>query len=290
MRYVEPVFRPPSEADSYILQATIGCSWNHCTYCAMYRNKQYRVRPLAETLKDIACARDTFGPGVRRVFVADGDALAMDMAHWVPILQALREAFPHLTRVSAYATARNVLEKTEPELQSLRELGLSLLYMGPESGDDPTLKAIAKGASFDDHVRAAAKARAAAINQSLIFLLGIAGTDRSQEHARASAALTTAMDPRYVSLLTVTVLENTPLFQLQTKRRFQVPPLDGLLEEIRLFIEEARPQNAVFRTNHASNYLPLAGRLPRDRDKLLSVIQAARRGEVRLRAEHERGL
>src|SRR5690606_32348958 len=160
MRYEGAIYRPPSEANSYILQATIGCSWNHCTYCDMYRDKQYRVRDAAETLEDIAVAGSAYGSQVDKVFVADGDALVLTLDQWEPILRNLRETFPRLRRVSAYATARNLNEKTDAELKQLREWGLSLLYIGPESGDDITMKRIAKGASFSEHVSAANKAHA----------------------------------------------------------------------------------------------------------------------------------
>src|SRR5664279_5184994 len=161
VRYDEPLFRPPSEADSFILQATLGCSWNACTYCAMYRGKRFQVRPLDQVLTDIAAAGAQFAGEVRHVFVADGDPLGMALEHWEPILLALAAAFPRLRRVSTYATARNLLEKAPQELKRLRELGLSLLYIGPESGDDATLRRIAKGASAGDHVEAARKAREA---------------------------------------------------------------------------------------------------------------------------------
>src|SRR6266508_3402335 len=134
MRYEEPVFRPPSEAESLILQATVGCSWNHCTYCAMYREKSYRVRPLAELIADVRLAGRECGTEVTRLFVSDGDALGMELGHWEPLLLACREAFPRLRRVSAYATALNVAAKSDAELRRLRELGLSLLYVGPETG------------------------------------------------------------------------------------------------------------------------------------------------------------
>ena len=179
MRYDEPLFRPPSEADSFILQATLGCSWNACTYCAMYRGKRYTVRPLDEVLADIAEAGARFADEVRHVFVADGDPLGMATEHWEPILRALAAAFPRLRRVSTYATARNLLEKTPEELQRLRELGLSLLYIGPESGDDATLRRIAKGADAAAHVEAARKAREAGMEQSLIFPAG-RGRSRAQ--------------------------------------------------------------------------------------------------------------
>jgi len=290
VRYVEPLFRPPSEADAYILQATLGCSWNHCTYCAMYRDKSFRVRELEQTLADVRLAGESFGERVDKVFVADGDALVMGLDHWGPILEACRVAFPRLRRVSAYATALNLLEKSPAELRRLRALGLRLLYVGPESGDDVTLKRIAKGAGFAEHVKAARHAREAGLKLSVIFLLGAGGVDRSAEHARASARLASAMDPRFVSLLTLTVIPGTPLARQQASGRFQLPDQPGLLTELRSFVAEAEPTDAIFRTNHASNYLPLAGRLPRDRPRLLALLDAALRGEIPLRPEWVRGL
>lgn len=292
--YEGPVYRPPSEADSLILQATIGCSWNRCTYCAMYRHKQYRERPLQDVISEIERVAEAVNRSeireVRRVFVGDGDALNLPMESWRRLLGALNTAFPRLTRVSCYATARNLLDKTSVELGELRERGLKLLYIGPESGDDATLKAIAKGASFADHVEGARRAREAGLQQSLIFLLGAAGSGRSLEHARAAGRLTTEMDPRYVSLLTLTVVPNTPLHTLTARGRFQVPPVTELLEEIRAFLLAANPKSAVFRSNHASNYLPLSGRLPRDRQLLLEALELAAAGDIPLRPEWMRGL
>ncbi len=290
VRYHEPLFRPPSEADSFILQATLGCSWNACTYCAMYRGKRYQVRPLHDVLADISEARARFAEGVRHVFVADGDPLGMDLGQWEPILLALTASFPRLRRVSTYATARNLLEKSPDELRRLRELGLSLLYIGPESGDDPTLRRIAKGASAAEHVEAARKAREAGLEQSLIFLLGAGGRERSEAHARASGHLATAMDPRFLSTLTLTVIPGTPLSKLEHQGRFELPEVPELLTELRWFIEEAHPSAAIFRSNHASNYLPIGGRLPRDRAAILAAIDAALAGQVPLRPEWARGL
>ncbi|HJV39173.1 MAG TPA: radical SAM protein [Geothrix sp.] len=290
MRYDEPLFRPPSEADSFILQATLGCSWNACTYCAMYRGKRYRERPLEDVLTDIAEAGARFAEEVRHVFVADGDPLGMAMDRWEPTLRALAAAFPRLRRVSTYATARNLLGKAPGELKRLRELGLSLLYLGPESGDEATLHRIAKGATAEEHVEAARRAREAGMDQSLIFLLGAGGRDRSEAHARASGRLATAMDPRFLSTLTLTVVPHTPLAALEDQGRFELPDPRGLLMELRWFLEEARPGNAVFRSNHASNYLPIGGRLPRDREAMLTAIDAALEGKVPLRPEWARGL
>src|SRR5262249_8069260 len=179
MRYEGRIFRPPSEADAYILQATIGCSWNHCTYCDMYRDKTFRVRELTETLEDLDGAAAEACAHVEKIFVADGDALVMGREHWIAILDRARQRFPRLRRVSCYAMARNVLAKTDAELRELREAGLSLLYIGPESGDDLTLKRIAKGDDATAHVEAARRAHAAGMHLSVIALLGIA-MDRSE--------------------------------------------------------------------------------------------------------------
>lgn len=289
MRYEGKLYRPPSEADSYILQATIGCSWNHCTYCDMYRKKTFRVRPLDDVLFDLELARRTHGPGIDKIFVADGDALVLPMDHWLPLLARARELFPMLRRVSAYAMARNVNEKSDDDLARLRDAGLSLLYIGPESGDDPTLKRIAKGDTFAGHVAAAAKAHRAGMQLSVIALLGIA-MERSHEHAVETARLVTEMDPAYFSALTVTVVPGTPLATLQKRGRFEVPAIKALLGELRTMVAEARPTNAVFRTNHASNYLPLAGRLPHDAARIVATLDAALDGRIRLRPEHARGL
>jgi radical SAM superfamily enzyme YgiQ (UPF0313 family) len=290
VRYDEPLFRPPSEADSFILQATLGCSWNACTYCAMYRGKRYQVRPLEQVLADIAEAGARFPEEVRHVFVADGDPLGMALDHWEPVLLALAAAFPRLRRVSTYATARNLLEKSPQELKRLRELGLSLLYIGPESGDDLTLRRIAKGADAADHVEAARKAREAGLEQSLIFLLGAGGRERSEAHARASGRLASAMDPKFLSTLTLTIVPGTPLSKLEAQERFELPTVPELLQELRWFVEEAHLSAGIFRSNHASNYLPIGGRLPRDREAILAATDAALAGRVPLRPEWARGL
>ena len=291
MRYEGKIFRPPSEAHSYILQATIGCSWNHCTYCDMYRDKPtFRVRDLDQTLEDIDLAVSEYGSNISKVFVADGDALIMPTEHWLAILGRLRQRFPRLRRVSAYAMARNVLEKSVDELQQLRAAGLSLLYIGPESGDDVTLERIAKGDTYAEHVSAAERARAAGMALSVIFLLGAGGVERSQEHAVESARLATAMDPRFLSALTLTVIPGTPLAKLEARGRFVLPPIEALLTELRTLIGESAPSEAIFRTNHASNYLPLEGRLPRDRDRLVQLLDDALAGRIPLRPEWSRGL
>jgi radical SAM superfamily enzyme YgiQ (UPF0313 family) len=289
MRYEGKLYRPPSEADAYIVQATIGCSHNLCTYCDMYRDKQFRVRDLDEVLEDIGAAGRAYGRA-EKVFVADGDALIMDTQRWLTILAACREAFPRLRRVSCYATAENVLEKTPEELRSLREAGLKMLYIGPESGDDVTLKRIVKGGTFDDHVEAARKAHDAGMRISAIVLLGAGGVDRSEAHARETARLISEMDPEYVGALTLTVIPGTPQARMEEKGKFELPAIPRLLGEMRTIVELAEPTQAVFRTNHASSYLPIAGELPRDRDRILHAIDLALEGEIPLKPEYLRGL
>ncbi|MDB4977167.1 MAG: Oxygen-independent coproporphyrinogen oxidase, Fe-S oxidoreductase [Myxococcaceae bacterium] len=290
MRYEGQIYRPPSEADAYILQATVGCSWNACVYCDMYRDKRFRVRALDETLADLAEAKQRFGDHVRKLFVADGDALILGLDHWLPLLHAARASFPRLARVSCYAMARNILEKSLAELVQLREAGLTRLYIGPESGDDVTLKKIAKGSTFDEHVQAAERAHAAGLELSMIVMLGVAGVARSEEHALQTAALVTAMDPEFLAALTTTVLPSTPLSQLVARDKFRLPSMEQMFTELRTIVDTARPTRCVFRTNHASNYLPLAGELPRDRQRIVKTIDAALEGRVALRPESARRL
>lgn len=290
MRYEGKIYRPPSEADAWILQATVGCSHNLCTYCDMYRDKSFRTRPLSDLLAEVELAREALGPGVEKVFVADGDALVMPLETWLPLLEAIRAAFPRLRRVSCYATAMNALEKTPAELSALADAGLALLYMGPESGDPATMKRIVKGSGFDEHVEAAQRAHAAGLKLSAIFLLGAGGVARSAEHAEASARLATAMDPEFLAALTLTVVPETPLARLEAKGGFELPDVAGLLGELRTFVAGCEPSDALFRTNHASNYLPLGGRLPRDRERIVAVLDAALEGEVPLRPDWARGL
>ncbi len=289
MRYEGKLYRPPSEAYSYILQATIGCSHNLCTYCDMYRDKTFRVRELSETLEDIELARRRH-PNTEKVFVADGDALILSVQDWLTILDALNKAFPRLRQVSCYAMAENVLEKSEQELKTLREAGLALLYIGPESGDEKTLKRIVKGASYADHAEAATRAHAAGMKISVIMLLGAGGVDRSAEHAKASARLITEMDPEYLAALTLTIVPNTPMARLVAKGGFTLPDPLAMLGELRVMVAECQPSDALFRTNHASNYLPTGGRLPADRDDIVATIDAALAGKLKLRDERRRGL
>ena len=291
MRYIGKVYRPPSEADAYLLQATVGCSWNKCTYCDMYRDKpKFSLRNLDEVLEDMHMAAAQAGNRIQKLFVMDGDAFCMPMEHWRAILKLADTLYPMLRRVSCYAMARNILEKSQEEMNELQRLGLKQLYIGPESGDDVTLKKIAKGSTAADHIEAAQKAKIAKMKTSVIFLLGAGGTLRSEEHAHASAKLATAMDPDFLSALTLTVVPNTPIHRLEESGKFTLPDIHQLLRELRIFLAESKPTNALFRTNHASNYLPLGGTLPQDAPQMLQMIDLALDGAIPLRNERMRGL
>lgn len=255
----------------------------------MYRGKEYRERNLHELYEDLAEAARAY-PDVKKVFVADGDPLAMDTSRWLQILHAVRDHFPRLRRVSTYATANNVLEKSLEELTQLREAGLSLLYIGPESGDAVTLKRIVKGGTFEDHAEAAKKAHAAGMKLSVIMLLGAGGVDRTRQHAHETARLVTEMDPEFLSALTLTIIPGTPISRMMEKGKFELPSIPDLLRELRTIVAESEPTSTIFRTNHASNYLPIEGRLPRDRYNIVHTIDSALKGKIPLRPEYWRAL
>ena len=289
MRYQEPVFRPPSEANSYLLHVSYGCTHNKCTYCAMYRTKRFSVRPLEEVLEDIEVAKTALA-GTRRVFLLDGDALTLATKRLVPVLETLRDAFPELQRVGAYANAGSVLNKTDEELRQLAALKLRIGYLGLESGDPETNQSIVKGASIDEQVEAVRRAQANGIKMSVMVLLGVAGRARSREHAIATGEVLSRMNPRYIGCLCVTPVPGTPLYDDFDAGRFELLEPEATLEELRLILEHTRVSGAVFRANHASNYLPVGGRLPADRERLLGMIEAAQRGEISLKPEYLRGL
>ena len=287
--YDQPVFRPPSEAESLILQVTLGCSHNRCTFCSMYRMKKFRVKSPARVRADIAAARQVLGAGVPRIFLADGDAMCLSARRLGEILGELDEAFPRLQRVGIYANARDVLAKSDAELQELRRRKLKIIYLGLESGDDETLARIEKGATVDEIVSAARRARAAGIATSVMVLIGLAGRARSLEHARASAAAINRMEPTYSALLTYTPVPGSPLADEIDRGTFELPgPLDSI-REIREFLAGLECRT-YFTCNHASNYLPLTGRLPGAKHDLLALLDAALAGALPLKPEVLRGL
>lgn len=289
IQYHPPLFRPPSEADSLILQATLGCSHNRCTFCGMYRTKRFRPRPLVELKQEIAWVREVAGDDVRRVFLADGDAMCLSARRLRSILEPLNRAFPHLQRVSAYANARDLLGKTPEALVELHRAKLRLIYMGLESGDPATLERVGKGATPAELVAAVQRAHAAGITTSVMVLIGLAGRERSLVHARASAAVLNAMQPGFTALLTYTPVPGTP-FQEQIERGLlTLPSARESLAEIRELLAGLTCRTT-FTCNHASNYLPLRGKLPTDRERLLALLDAALANRLPLKPEHLRGL
>ncbi len=289
LAYDPPLFRPPSEADSLILQVTLGCSHNRCTFCSMYRTKRFRIRPLDELRAEIAGARRLLGPEVPRVFLADGDAFCLSARRLVPILDALGEAFPRLRRVGVYANARDVLRKTDVELAELRARKLGIVYLGLESGDDAVLAAIEKGATAEEMVLAAVRARSAGIATSVMVLVGLAGREGSLAHARRSAEAVNRMSPTYTSLLTYTPVPGSPLFERVRRGELVLPsPLESL-EEIRELVRGLSCETHLS-CNHASNWLPLRGRIPGSREAILRALDDAIAGRIPLRPESLRGL
>lgn len=289
--YEEPVFRPPSEARSLILQLTVGCSWNRCTYCAMYRGKEYRVRPVAEVLAEVRTAAEAT-LGVRRVFLADGDALAAPTEDLERVLAEIRDRLPSVTRVGIYADSRSIIDKGVEGLERLRQLGLGIVYFGPETGDPETLKAIHKGTTVDRQLAACRVAGEAGLKLSAMVLLGLAGNAGSERHARATGRFLVTAAPNYAAALTVTPVPGTELQTAVEDGSFELPDRWGMLQELVWMLEEMADYRGLFHANHASNYLPLKLRMPRDREGAIELIRAVLRDrdESRLQPEWARGL
>jgi radical SAM superfamily enzyme YgiQ (UPF0313 family) len=289
MRYVGNIFRPPSEADSLLLQATIGCSHNRCTFCAMYRDKQFRVRPLEDVLEDIRLAREYHGPDIRRVFLCDGNALILPTPHLLRILTTLEQTFPDLQRVGVYANARDLISKSIEELKELVGHRLSLFYLGLESGSDAILRQIDKGATAAQMVAGVRHGMNAGLKASVIFLLGLGGRKQWRENAVESAKAVSQMNPNYLSALTVTVVPGTPLARQQKSGEFELPEPAEFAAELKLFLEQVDVKATVFRSNHASNYVPLEGRLPKDKERMVAELTEAIKLH-RFKPEYLRGL
>lgn len=289
MRYRGVVIRPPSEAESYILQVTYGCSHNACTFCPTYKGMRFQPRDLREIEEDIRMAARMM-PRTRRVFLGDGNALCLPTDRLLTILRLLKESFPFLERVGIYANGKDINEKSEDELRNLANLGMGIVYLGLESGDDEVLRRVRKLDSSGEMVQAILKAKECGMLTSVIVLLGLGGREGSLRHAELSARAVSVMNPHYLSALTLMLVPGTPLYRQWERGEFQMPDREGLLRELRHFIAHCEVDNCVFRTNHASNYLPLRGVLSRDRDRLLEIIDEASRRPEMLRPEYTRGL
>jgi len=276
IRYVQPVFRPPSEADSLILPVTNGCSWNRCTFCEMYTAPQKRFRPRdeAEVLESLRRCGEVYGDSVKRVFLADGDAMTLSVRRLATVLEAIRRQLPGVRRVSSYCLPRNVAKKSVEELRQLADLGLSLVYVGAESGDDEVLARVDKGETFESSRAALEKLGEAGIKRSVMILNGLGGEILSRQHAENSAALMNATQPEFLATLTVSF----PMGEARFREKFpQWEPLGivELMQEMEAFLSALELKRTVFRSDHASNWLILKGTLGADKERLLGELRAA---------------
>ena len=292
MRYEGNVFRPFSEANSYLLQCTVGCSHNKCTFCGMYKDRTYRIRSIDEIKTDIKMAGAYYGD-LEKVFLCDGDAVDMNMDALLDILKELYSTFPSLRHVGSYVGPQSALKKSAGELKELRDAGLTKAYLGVETGDGELLGEIKKGVNAEDMLKAGQRLVAAGINLSSMVLLGIAGRgENARQHAVATAEITNKMKPRYLAALTVTPVPNTPLFAKVRAGTFELPdPFETLLE-MKLMFENITIDNLKFVGAHASNYLPISGTLQKDREGMIAAVDEvlSSRDMSALRSEDMRGL
>ncbi len=289
MHYEGNCIRPPSEAYSILLQVTLGCSHNKCTFCGTYKDKRFSIKDDEIILSDILFA-SRYMKRQDRVFLMDGDALIIPQKRLVWILDRIKEHLPWVRRVGAYANAKSIRMKSSADLAELKKKGLGILYLGVETGDPELLKEIRKGTSAENLVRMGRKVREAGIKLSVTVLLGIAGRERSPRHARATGELLSAMDPNYVGALTVMLIPGTPLHDDYLSGKFVLPDERELLVELREMIQHTHLSRGLFFSTHASNYLPVKARLPKGKQQALDQIDAALRGEIGLREEWMRAL
>ena len=289
MRYYGAVYRPPSEAYSLIVQVTYGCSHNTCAFCSMYKEKRFALRPLEEVLEDFRIARQTYRH-VDKVFLADGDALVRKASELYTILDTIRELFPECERVTSYASPASIRIRTDEELQTLRAKGLTMVYMGLESGSDEVLKLMRKGHPAAEIIEMGQKVRRNGIALSVTAITGLGGPELLETHAIETAKAFNAMNPEYIGMLTLMVEHGTPLYDWVRDGKFQLLTQPQVLEETRLLVENLDSPGSVFRMNHASNYLVLKGTLNQDKEAMLRTIDAAEHDLSRLRPEAWRGL
>ena len=274
MRYEGTVYRPPSEAGSLLIQATIGCPHNRCAFCDLYKGTKYRARPLAEVLEDLRAAREAYGDGVRTIFLPDANTIQLATDDLVAICRAARELFPRLERVTVYGSARFIARKTLDELKRLRAAGLSRIHTGMESGDAEVLRRIKKGADPETIVRAGRMVREAGIEQSEYVLVGIGGRERWREHAVESARVLSAIDPEFIRLRTVIPRPGTPLFEEWKAGTFELLSAYEALAETRLFVENLDGCGMLL-SDHLSNFWDVHGKLPGDKDAMLAELDHA---------------
>lgn len=289
LHYSGAVYRPPSEAHSLIIQVTVGCSHNKCAFCNMYKAKQFAITPEEQVLSDLRWAREQYAH-VERFFLADGDALILPTERLLGILRTIRELFPECRRISTYASPKSILKKTPEELAALRAAGLEFAYLGLESGNDALLKKINKGVTAAQQIEAGQKLKSAGFTLSVTAINGLAGSNGDwQAHAKDTAAALNAMRPDFIALLTLRIYTGTPMAEWIERGELVMPTPMELIRESKLFLEHIDCPGAVFRSNHASNYLALAGTLNEDRARLIRQCEDALAGNAPLRKYVELG-
>ena len=290
MNYIGSIFRPPSEAYSLILQVTVGCSHNKCTFCGMYKEKNFKVKPIELIKSDLAEARRHY-KYVERIFFADGDALCLKTDKLLGLFELTRSVFPECKRMGLYSRALNILSKSEDELRNLKEAGLGIVYIGAESGSDEVLKRVNKGETVEEIIRAVHKAESCGIKTSVTFISGLGGKELMKEHAVETGEMISKMNASYVGLLTLLLDETSPLNSDVRKGTFvQLEPLE-VINELEMILENSNcTKETVFRSNHASNWLVLKGTLPKDKPNLLEQVRFAKENAKSLRHESYRRL
>ncbi len=291
MDYIGNIFRPPSEANSLLLQITIGCSHNKCTFCKMYKDKQFKVKSLKtieNDLKEVA----VYSNQIEKLFLMDGDALILKQSKLVEILNMINYYLPNLNRISTYGNSRSILLKSDKELSELKKLKLKMVYHGAESGCDNVLQRINKNSTRSDNINAGKKLKKAKIIQSVMVLLGIGGKKYSLEHAKNTATMLTEMDPEFVGALTLILVPETELYKRFINKEFILPDKFELLKELKTIIEYSDFTNCRFSSNHASNYLPVKINLPENKTEILTLINniIMQNNEGLLKPENLRGL
>jgi radical SAM superfamily enzyme YgiQ (UPF0313 family) len=289
MDYQGIIIRPPSEANSIILQVTRGCSHNKCTFCGTYKGVRFGIKPESIVEKDISFAAQ-YSKRQRRVFITDGDALILPQSYLKSLLYKIRKALPWITRIGLYGNAKSIQGKTLDELKALQQAGLGIVYMGLETGDDVTLEKIRKGVQAQTMVEMGKKVSDAGIKLSVTVLLGLAGPDRSQIHAEETGRALTAMDPNYVGALSLILLPGTPLGQDYEEGRFKLISPQEMLRELRIMMAHTDLTKGLFHANHASNYLPIKARFPKDKEATIGLIDQALAGRIALKPEFLRAL
>jgi len=292
MYYERMIIRPPSEANSFLLPVTTGCSHNKCTFCGTYLGVKFRIRPLKDIKQDIDRVAQNYSWSMRRVFLEEGDALICRQHRLVEVLNHLNKRFPYLNRVGTYATPQSALIKSIDELKELNRLGLKIAYMGVETGDEELLKKIDKGVDYDQMVEAGRKIKQAGITLSVTVILGLGGIEGSQNHALQTAKILSDIDPDFAGTLTILLVPGTPLHKEWEEGRFSLISPFQSLEELRLIIQNSSFTNCFFTANHASNYLPIKARFPQQKAEMLKLIEdvLAKRDMSLLRPEFTRAL